>query len=299
MNAAQGTSEATPDRDSIAGITGVVVGVDASPAAQEALRWAHAYGATRRQPVTALMAWDYIGQLHAEPDAPFDPAYSPEVAEQELQKIVTAALGPDSGVAHRAVLDKPEALLQTASQTADLVVVGARGLGGFRGLLLGSVSRFVLHHAACPVAVIRGAAPESDGPVVVGVNGSDHSVRALRWAAEHAAAAGRRLVVVWAWQVPIVGGPFYPVALDLEASAKAAAEDLHRVVEAAGLGASDVDERPVEGQPSALLLGIAEQERASLLVVGARGATGIAAALLGSVSDQVVHHATMPVVVVP
>src|SRR5690606_22793711 len=97
-------------------------------------------------------AWDYIGQLHAEEDAPFNPDYSPEVARQELEKIVTRALGPDSGVTCAPVLDRPEKALQSASQTADLLVVGARGLGGFRGLLLGSVSRFVVHHAESPVA---------------------------------------------------------------------------------------------------------------------------------------------------
>lgn len=280
-------------------MNGIVVGVDESPAAQDALRWASAYGRLRQQPVTALMAWDYIEQRHAEHDAPFNPRYSPEVAEQELRKLVELALGPESGVAVAAVLDKPETALQSASQTADLIVVGARGLGGFRGLLLGSVSRFMLHHSVCPVAVVRGDDRQLAGAVVVGVNGSDHSLQALQWAAEFAAEAGRRLIAVWAWQVQVVGGPFHPVALDYESVARDAAAALHAAVEKAHIDDVEVEECAVLGQPADVLLNAAADEQASLLVVGARGATGLTGALLGSVSDQVVHHATLPVVVVP
>src|SRR5690606_1004135 len=117
----------------------------------------------------------YIAQRHAD-DKAFDPQYSPDTAEAELAKLVERALGPDHGVTLEAVLDKVEPALHAASTTADLVVVGARGIGGFRGLLLGSVSRWVLHHAESPVAVVRGDEPSLDGPVVVGVNGSDHSL---------------------------------------------------------------------------------------------------------------------------
>ncbi len=279
-------------------MNGIVVGVDESPSAQTALRWAHAYGQRRDQPVTAVMAWDYIAQHHADTKT-FDPAYSPEMAEEELGKLVARAVGDDHGVTLQAVLDKVEPALHAASTTADLLVVGARGVGGFRGLLLGSVSRWVLHHAECPVAVVRGDEVALDGPVVVGVNGSDHSLRALRWAADYAADAGLRLVVVWAWQIAIVGGPFYPVAVDFESAAKDAVDALARTVTEAGIEGVDVEQLPVEGQPAAQLLGAADNAHASLIVVGARGATGIAGALLGSVSDQVVHHAKVPVVVVP
>jgi nucleotide-binding universal stress UspA family protein len=280
-------------------VNGIVVGVDESSAAQQALRWASAYGRLRQQPVTALMAWDYIEQRHAERDAPFDPHYSPERAEQALHKIVERALGPDRGVATAAVLDKPEIALQAASQTADLLVVGARGLGGFRGLLLGSVSRYMLHHSVCPVAVVRGEDRHPVGPVIVGLNGSEHSQRALHWAAAFAAAAGRRLIAVWAWHVQVVGGPFHPVALDYQSVAHDAAEALRQAVDDAHIDGVEVEQRSVLGQPAAELLNAAANEQASLVVVGARGLRGLTGALLGSVSDQVVHHATIPVVVVP
>lgn len=281
----------------------IVVGVDESQSAQTALQWAHAYGQIRQQPVTVLMAWDYISQRRAEGTKTFDPAYSAETAEHELAKIVERALGPDHGVQLSAVLDKPEPALLDASTSAELVVVGARGIGGFRGLLLGSVSRWILHHAKCPVVVVRGEAADLSGPIVVGVNGSDHSLRALRWASELGAQAGRRVVAVWAWQLAVVGGPLYPVVVDVEGSAREAADALHRAVTDAGLAelgeGVEVVEVPVEGQAAAQLLAVAAQHQASLVVVGARGATGLTGALLGSVSDQVVHHADVPVVVIP
>lgn len=280
-------------------MNGIVVGVDESQSAQAALQWAHAYGQLCDLPVTALMAWDYMAQHRAEGPKSFDPAYSAETAAEELTKIVERALGPDHGVQLAPVLDKPEPALQQAGETADMIVLGARGVGGFRGLLLGSVSRWVLHHATCPVTVVRGERAGFDGPIVVGVNGSDHARRALRWAGEFAKRTGRKLVAVWAWQVPVAGGALYPVPVDVEGCAREAAEALHREIAAAGLDDVDVTELALPGQAAAQLLGAVDDQRGALVVVGARGAKGLAGALLGSVSDQVVHHATMPVVVVP
>lgn len=278
-------------------MTGTVVGLDESPGARLALRWAHAYGRLRRSPVTALMAWDYLDQHHLTEDVPFDPRYSADDAHAAVRALVDTALGPGHNVGVEAVLDHPATALVAASRSADLIVVGARGLGGFRSLLLGSVSRHVLHHAACPVAVVRSEAND-DGAIVVGVNGSEHSLRALHWAGSMAADSGRRLVVVWAWQSPIVALPFYTVAGDRDAERQRVNADLDRTIDAARLPHVSIDARAIEGRPARELLDVAEGEHASLLVVGARGLAG-AGALLGSVSDQVVHHATCPVVVVP
>ena len=166
---------------------GIIVGVDESSYAQAALRWAVDYGAARELPVTALLAWDYIAQHHLEPNASFDPAYGASMAEKVLDELIARAVGADNQVARVVVCDHAaHALIEAAGIDASLVVVGARGMSGFKGLLLGSVSRNLLHAATGPVAVIRDEAIRVDGPIVVGLDGSDPSRRALEWAIEYA-----------------------------------------------------------------------------------------------------------------
>lgn len=277
-------------------MTGVIVGVDESEAAALALRWAADYGCRRQLDVTALMAWDYLGQHHLSPDDAFDPRYSADTAANVLAQLVERVLGPDNHVAREVVLDRATEALDAAAATADVMVVGARGLGGFRGLLLGSVSRHVLHHATCPVVVVRHGA-RSDGAVVVGIDGSPASLRAAKWASEYASTFERPLVAVHAWQPPIVGQ-----TLDLVLAEQGAGEheaflrDQLSRVELAELP-EPIVERSLEGRAAATILA-ASDDVASLVVVGARGDRSISGALLGSVTDQVVRHATCPVAVV-
>ena len=174
---------------------GIVVGVDESPNAAQALRWAVEEGAIRDEPVTAVMAWGYIAQHNAEPNQPFNPEYHEADPRAALTELVRRAVGPESGVTRELVCDlAPRALLE-AAKGATLLVVGARGVGGFEGLLLGSVSRQVLHHATCPVAVVRTSAHSAvTRRIIVGVDGSEPAVRALRWAIDEGRArqgAGR------------------------------------------------------------------------------------------------------------
>jgi nucleotide-binding universal stress UspA family protein len=137
-----------------------------------------------------------------------------------------------------------------------------------------------------------------EGPVVVGVDGSPQSLQALRWAADEARRWGSRLVLVWAWE-PTLGDE-----LDsgdepgVDRAARAATDGLGRVVadEAATLEGLTVDPRVVRGRAVTVLLD--EAEAAAMLVVGARGQGGFEKLLLGSVSEQCVHHAKGPVVVV-
>ena len=83
--------------------------------------------------------------------------YGEPQAREALEARVAAVVGDDPAITieYRTMNDLPAAGLIDAAAGADLVVVGARGLGGFRGLLLGSVSQQVLHHAPCPAVVVR------------------------------------------------------------------------------------------------------------------------------------------------
>lgn len=136
----------------------IVVGVDCSEHSSVALRWAARDGAARGLPVEALMAWSYLDQRAADGTQEFDPQWSGEKALARLESFVAEAMaGADLEVEVRCAVanDLPARALLDAADDAEMLVVGARGLGGFKGLLLGSVSRQVVDHAPCTVVVAR------------------------------------------------------------------------------------------------------------------------------------------------
>jgi nucleotide-binding universal stress UspA family protein len=137
----------------------VVVGVDGSPGSDHALLEAAADARRRHATLRIVHVWSYLDQ----PVESFDPSFGREAAEALLAESVRSAGGALAGldVEAREVCDLAARGLLDAARDADLVVVGARGLGGFRGLLLGSVSQQVAQHARCPVLIVP--AP-TDGP---------------------------------------------------------------------------------------------------------------------------------------
>jgi nucleotide-binding universal stress UspA family protein len=150
------------DRGGADGMGVIVVGVDNSDGAKAALRFALEEARLRRASLRAVHAWRFasIGAPGVEAGAP--PLFGVELAD--LQRSVEASFEaslreaiPDPGgidVERRIVEGTAAAALVEESRGADLLVVGSRGLGGFRGLLLGSVGQQVAHHAACPVVIV-------------------------------------------------------------------------------------------------------------------------------------------------
>jgi nucleotide-binding universal stress UspA family protein len=140
---------------------GITVGVDGSEHSQQALGWAIREAGIRHAPLTVLV----VHEVAASPwtgnpiTYPADDAAAEsdrQAAEKAVQKAVHDAGEPGpASVTVRAVSGLAASELVAASQDSDLVVVGARGGGGFASLLLGSVSDQLVHHAACPVVVIR------------------------------------------------------------------------------------------------------------------------------------------------
>lgn len=190
-------------------------------------------------------------------------------------------------------------LLEQESETSALVVVGSRGLGGFTGLVLGSVAVALSCHAKCPVVVVRGDDPASDGPVVVGVNGALENWYVVDRAFAEAEARGAELVAVHAWQPPlgtariaesvgIVWSELDTVREALVAQRLAACADRHPGV--------DVKKYVVHGSAVQRLVEFAEG--ASLLVVGSHGTGGLTGMVLGSTSQALVRHAPCPVLLV-
>jgi nucleotide-binding universal stress UspA family protein len=142
-----------------------------------------------------------------------------------------------------------------------------------------------------------------DGRVVVGVDGSPNSSEALRWAIAEAARRAARLVVVWTWTVPYPVAPYGLVTTPLEReeyggrTRRRLQEMVDRAMAEARKQPPLVELLPVEGPAAITLVDVARQ--ADLLVVGSRGRGGVRGLLLGSVSQQCVHHARCPVTVVP
>jgi nucleotide-binding universal stress UspA family protein len=278
-----------------------VVGVDGSEGGAEALRWARREATLHDAGLTAVLAWGLLDQHHPDPDAEFDVDYAEPQARAALEAFLEAALGADAKDVERVVVKEGAAqALLDASTGADLLVVGARGLGGFRGMLLGSVSQHCLHHATVPVAVVRpGAATGRDQErVVVGIDGSEPSLTALRWALDEGRRRPATVTVVHSWRMPYVGGsPWVVNVYDTDEWEKAAVDVLAGALEAEDTSGVRIEQEVVHG--SAPLSLLEASRTADLVVVGSRGRGGFAGLLLGSTSLHVARHATCPVVVIP
>ncbi|MFH8369847.1 universal stress protein [Streptomyces sp. NPDC018031] len=138
----------------------IVVGVDGSDSSKQALRWAVRQAELAGDVVEALTAWDlpqYHGALGWLPPSSGDEAALESRASKELTEAVEETVGPRPPVEVRteARYGTPASVLLHAAHGAALLVVGSRGLGGFAGLLLGSVAQHCAQHASCPVVVVR------------------------------------------------------------------------------------------------------------------------------------------------
>lgn len=291
----------------------IVVGIDGSDASRHALRLALATAERRKASLDAVL-------VHHRPpfvDVPLYgiPAMTPastELAEKQAHATLDRLLDEElAGGRHRSVVIDRVVVEGAAAPTllsiahgADLLVVGRSG----RGWMLGSVSHHCVTHAVCPVAVVPapvvGAPPiRADAPVVVGVDGSDGSRRALAWGAQEAASRGVALHVVLV--VPAIDGgcgfvgevdaPTLPGPEETEAAAARRLDGF--LVGELSRDGLQVHAEVLAGRPAERLAEAAEG--AALLVLGSRGLGGFRGMLLGSVSQRSVHHATGPVVVVP
>ncbi|GAA2310419.1 universal stress protein [Nonomuraea roseoviolacea subsp. roseoviolacea] len=274
----------------------IVAGVDGSRAGLEAAGWAAAEAALRAAPlklVHALPSWacepgggryTEVARWMREGGRTVLAAAEERVRRERPEVAVEAALLPGD----------PRAALVKAAAGAELLVIGGHGLGGVRGMLVGSVAYGVAGHAPCDVVVVREAALPARGEVVAGVDGSSSSGRVLGFAFAEARLRGATLRAVHAWSWPRIGG-FPPADPEREgdelAALKAAlAEWRERHLDV------PVVEEVVQGHPVAVLLQAAKA--ADLLVVGSRGHGTFAGLLLGSVSQAMLHHAPCPLAVV-
>jgi nucleotide-binding universal stress UspA family protein len=285
----------------------VVVGVDGSWSALQAVRWA-AREAERRNALLRLVHVCHLAPVrHPKQIAP-PPEYHAAILEEGrhwLAEADKAARGTVPGIAVVTVLHDGTAaeVLINESKTAQLMVLGSRGLGGFASLLVGSVAVALSAHGHCPVVVMRSSTVDNslpgEGPVVVGVDGSELSDAALTFAFEAAAARGVPLVAVHTWQDVHMAGAWtlLPGTVDWDWLQSEEEDRLDERVAGWREKYPDVELRTlvVRGRPAPTLLEHAAG--AQLIVVGSRGRGAFTGMGLGSVSQTLLHHAECPVAV--
>ncbi len=287
----------------------VVVGVDGSESAARAVRWAAAEAALRHAPLRLVSVFTAV------PPGRFgDPSLSGPY-RRHLVEAGHAALDAAAGVAGEVAPGVevqpdlregfPVPALLSASGDAVLTVVGSRGLGGFTGLLAGSVAVALAAHGGSPVVVVRGdevapaavgAEPPDERPVLVGVDGSPASEAAIGLAFDEASLRGAPLQALHTWLdhglVPALAARIDWAALETEEHALLAQR-------LAGWSQKypDVDVRGVIECDRPGRAVVAASTAAQLVVVGSRGRGGGAGLFLGSVSHALLHHAHCPVMV--
>ena len=289
----------------------VLVGVDGSPASLNALEWAVAQALQVGWRLHLVCAYAVPTFAAASLDGGYA-ALDDTAIREGAQAVLDEAMArvADRGVQVTSALETgdPAGVLVDLSKQVCLVVVGTRGRSGFAERVLGTVSSALPAHAHCPTVVVPLLDGEDDDDtsplpinrIVVGVDGSESAKVALEHAIEQAEVWQAELTAVVA--VPIGAGAgvlgWLPAAVDRESVLADVKEGLNVTVDRALEGRQLVVRRhALDGNGAALLSEFSTA--VDLVVVGSRGRGGFAGMLLGSTSQQVLHHTACPVMVVP
>ncbi len=278
----------------------VVVGVDGSEHSKRALGWAVAKSEVLG-PVTPVLAYTMqpLGGGFGMPSMYVDvERIVKEEAEDRLRTSIEDH--PDLAGRARLVASAAGPALVRASADAELLVVGSRGRSALAETLFGSVGSYCVNHANVPVAVIISEADSEPNinRAVVGVDGSDNSVKALEWALGHVDPAGQ-VIAVGCWTDHKFGDPPLPNPELEQATTElvdAAIADARASAGHSGTGPT-VERHVEQGDPRIVLRRLAAD--AGLLVLGARGHRGVSHLLLGSTTTSLLHHPLSSTVVVP
>ncbi|TMR18657.1 universal stress protein [Nonomuraea zeae] len=268
----------------------IVVGTDGSASSTAAVEWAVADAQRRGLPLRIVHVCEQwsrgmdsseycAGALEAAADRARDLSRDVEVSTEMLAgNVIEALIGE--------------------SVSAESLVLGSRGLGGFAGMVLGSVGLSVAGHAVGPVVIVRGPVVVPHDQIVVGDDGSEGSRQAVAYAVEQARARHARLHVVYAWQEAVVSTYWAAYSLLLADTFQEEADAARARVAPWREANPDVviTDEQVRDHPVAALIKAAAT--ADLAVVGSRGLGGFRSAVLGSVSHGVLHHVACPVAVV-
>jgi nucleotide-binding universal stress UspA family protein len=284
----------------------VVVGVDGSDSAVQAVCWGAAEAVRRQVPLRLVIGFGWPADTPAR-HSRHGAAYREVLLGRAREHLTAAAevaedAQPGIEVEQQLVVGSPVAVLGEEARRAQLVVIGDRGMSRVEGLVVGSVAVALAAHAACPVVVVRGvgeeSAPRDTLPVVLGVDGSSTSEAAIGFAFEAAAARKVAVVAVHTWSGMVFDPSAVPMGIDWAAIENAERELLARQL--AGWSEkypdTSVEQVVTRDRPAHRLL--EQAARAQLVVVGSRGRGEFAGLVLGSVGNAMVHRCPCPVAIV-
>jgi nucleotide-binding universal stress UspA family protein len=283
----------------------IVVGVDASDSSRRALAWAVDQAKLEHRAITLVHAVQAPNLAYTDPAMVYPEEVRVAVRDEGHRVLAAARSAVERSAAELEVhevfrLDDPRNVLLEMSREAAMVVLGSRGRGKLKSLLLGSVGVALVRHAHCPVVIHRPANPGIvRNGVVVGADGSEESLPVLEFAYREASMRALPLTVVHCyWEVTEGSSAPYVVSaapVDLESERLLLAESMSGMAEKF----PDVTVRSgfARGLPQEVLVRLGE--RTNLLVVGTHQGGRVARMLSGSVSVAVIEHASCPVAVVP
>jgi len=283
----------------------VVVGVDGSEESLRAVEWAALEARRHSSPLRIVSVPAQVPQMHAYNASPAAIANALRgMAARALDAAVTRSEEVVQGLPITTdLLSGPPALaVAEAGSEASMLVVGARGAGGFAAMVLGSVSRYVAIHAACPVVVVREESMAVHREIAVGIRDPHDTNHTLAFAFEEAALRGADLVAVHTWF-------WFPAALHLGIAELRSTDPDRIAAEAAATLASALggwhDKYPgvqirqdiIHGHPARVLASYSA--RADLVVLGRHGHPAGVGPGIGSIQHAVLDHAHGSVAVVP
>jgi nucleotide-binding universal stress UspA family protein len=271
----------------------VVAGTDGSEESMRAVEWAALEARRLRAPlrIVSAIATPPLVRAPRIPGLDVRGACARALSEAATR---TWEIAPDLVIETGLLAGPPASAVADSGGGAQLLVVGARGAGGFAAMLLGSVSRYVAMHAGCPVVIVREETSAVHREIVLGVRGSHGTDEALAFAFDEAARREATLAAVHCWW-PFAGS-LEPD--DPEHAAVAADQALGEILEPWREKYPEVQVRQdaVRGHPGRVLSWYSA--RADLVVI-ARSAHGGTGPVIGAVQHSLLGHARGPVAVVP
>jgi nucleotide-binding universal stress UspA family protein len=293
----------------------MLVATDGSAASQQACEVAAQIAEGFGSEVTILSAAPPVSAFAA----PLEEKYYSDIGKRASENVESAAtVFASAGVAvsGKEALQAGASVIQTiveyaADKETDLIVMGTRGLGGFRRLALGSVSSDVAAHAPCATLVVRPGNGEEGAPasikrVLVAIDGSQNSQSALEVAVDMAKHLKAELQIAHVayvpglfWSMGSPGSSIYAAKIeeDSEKVARQLLSEAVRFAEAQGIEDPKEEMLTEMTSPAQGIVQLAERRSVDVIVIGTRGNGGFKKMLLGSVANSVLHYAHCSVLV--